>query len=115
MNPHELKRRFPNAGKSFIKLNSDNPTNTGSTSKPEQLVRKQMEASDDKTAFTKRFKLVHVGVVFHAEHGIKLDEDNRRYTVKPLLDSIVSMGLAQSDREIKTDVLQRMDKDNPNL
>ena len=115
MNENKLRRLFPNAPESFIQRNKDHDFNSRSTSKPEQLARKQLEKKMDQATLEKHFKLSFVDVVFHADHGIELDEDNRRFIVKPLLDAIVSMGIAKSDKEIKSDVLQRMDGDHPNI
>lgn len=115
MNEHEFKRRFPRASASVIKLNSGDVSDTGSPKKLKYVDRQQMETLLDKKALEKRYRLKFVRVEFHAAHGIELDEDNRKFIVKPLLDSLVSLGLAKSDKEIKSDVHQRMDKDNPNI
>lgn len=115
MNERKLRRLFPNAPESFIQRNKDNDIDSGGSSKSESMVRLQVENRMDKEALEKRFKLTFVGVEFHADHGIELDEDNRRFIVKPLLDSLVSIGLAKSDKEIKSNVLQRMDKGNADI
>ena len=109
VNANKLSRLFPHASNAFKRLNSDNNNAAGGPNKSEQLARKQLEKSLDKKTMEECYKLTFVDMVFHADHGIELDEDNRRFIVKPLLDAIVSMGIAKSDKEIKTNVLQRLD------
>lgn len=109
MTEREFRRKYPHATESTIKRNQHLFEAPRSSYESESLDKRQMEKASDKGELAKRYRVKHVGVVFKANHGIELDEDNRRFIVKPLLDALVSMGLAESDKEIKTDVHQRLD------
>lgn len=54
----------------------------------------------------KEYYLKHVDVQFMAQHGKRLDEDNRRYIIKPILDAIVNLSIARSDKDITSEVTQ---------
>lgn len=115
MNPNKLKRLFPHASSTFRKLNTDNPTDPRMSSEPEQVDRKEVCETQRGKEMGKKYHLRHVEIEFFAGHGRVLDQDNRRYIAKPILDAIVNIGIEKDDKDITSDVTQGMDKANPIL
>jgi hypothetical protein len=115
VNERKLKRIFPHASKDFIKRNTDNPIDSGSSDIPELLDRKQMGQIKRETTLEEKYMLRRVEVEFFANHGQELDEDNRRFIIKPILDAIVSLGISKTDKEIKSEVTQRFNESDINI
>lgn len=77
---------------------------------PEQLDRHQVgEEGRGKTMGT-QYRLCRVEIEFYAHHGQQLDEDNRRFIAKPILDALVNLGFARNDKDITSETTQRMDE-----
>jgi hypothetical protein len=113
MTPNELKRHFPNATKSFIDKNS---TPSSRESKESEQVDKQRtgEACGSEKMGA-QYSLRHCEVEFYASHGKVLDQDNRRYIPKVILDALVHLGFACDDKDITSETTQRMDKADINI
>lgn len=58
-----------------------------------------------------QYRLCRVEIEFYAAHGKELDEDNRRYIAKPILDALVNLGFARNDKDITSETTQRLHKD----
>lgn len=117
MTPNEIKRRYPHASSAFIRANTDH-ADTGSSgmpSKPEPVDWQKLREACGSEAVGIQYSLCHVEVEFHAAHGKRLDEDNRRYIVKPILDALVNLGFASDDKNITSETTQRMDKTDINI
>lgn len=108
MTPNEIKRRFKNASASFTRLNSGTD-DSGMPGKPEPVDWQKLRETLGSEAVGIQYRLCHVEVEFHAAHGKRLDEDNRRYVVKPILDALVALGFAGDDKDITTETTQRND------
>lgn len=115
MNPRHLKRLFKNASDEFIKLNSDNIDDTRVSSESKPLDREEVCQALGGKKVGEEYSLKHVEMEFWATHGHKLDQDNARYTIKVVLDALVNLGFAKDDKEITSEVTQRMDKDNTDI
>lgn len=109
MNPNKIKRLFKYASPTFIKLNSDNANDTGVSCESEQMDREWISETSRGEEVREVDRKCFVSVEFFAGHGQKLDEDNRRYIAKPILDALVNLGFSKSDKLFKSEVTQRMD------
>jgi hypothetical protein len=115
MNENKLRRLFPHATESFIERNKDRDNDTGSSDQSKPLDRQEVCKTQRGEKMVSKYRLSHCEVEFFAGHGKRMDEDNRRYVIKPILDAIVSLGLAHDDADITSEVTQRMDKDNADI
>lgn len=125
MTPEQLRAKFPNASQSFLerngllakqkadklKANNDHPIDhTIRPSKPEPVDGKEIREAQPDEGVGKAARLVAVKITFRADHGQQLDDDNREYAgAKPILDALHNLGLLGSDKEIRCQVVQRMD------
>lgn len=115
MNPNKLRRLFPNAPESFIKRNSDKVINTGMPCQSEPMDRKEVCETYGSEEMGKTHSLRSCRIEFFAQHGHKLDRDNKDYVQKVILDALVNLGFERNDENIKGKVHQRMDGNNPYL
>lgn len=112
MNPNKLKRLFPHASKDFERLNSNMAEDKGMSGESEQMDRERTSEALGGKEMGAQYRLRHVDIVFFASHGKRLDEDNRRYISKPILDALVNLGFAGDDKDITSETTQRMDGNN---
>jgi hypothetical protein len=112
MNRNQLKRLFPNASKSTIAANNDQPRDPGVPSEPKQVDQERVGEAQRSEAMGAQYRLRHCTVDFYAGHGKQLDEDNRKFMVKPILDALVKLGFASDDKDITTETTQRKNEDN---
>lgn len=109
MNPNKLKRLFPNASKSFQRLNSGESSDTRMSNRGEQAEARPSTAPRNDSVEA-QYRLRFIEIEFFGNHGKELDEDNRRYSAKPICDAMVNLGFDRDDKNIKTETTQRMDK-----
>ena len=114
MNENKLRRLFPRAGEAFIKANSDKTDDPRTPSGGKQAQEWVSETLGNGKVEA-QYRLRHVEIEFFANHGKRLDEDNRRYAAKPILDALVNLGFARDDKDITTETAQRMDDSKANI
>lgn len=115
MNERRIARLFPNASKSFIKLNQAGISDSRESNQSKQMDQERPSKALRDSAMETQYSLRHIEIEFFANHGKRLDEDNRRYIAKIINDSLVNLGFARDDKDITTETTQRMDKTNPLL
>lgn len=115
MNPHQLKRLFPHVSKSVLRANQDNPDDPGSSKESEQVDQTRFSETCGSEEMGAQYRLCRVEIEFYTKHAVKLDEDNRRYVAKPILDALVNLGFASDDKDITTETTQRVGKANSDI
>jgi hypothetical protein len=101
MNPHELKRLFPNASRSLVAANSELPHTKPQQHKAEPLPK----ASPRKEQST---QIPHV--CFILRRCSLLDVDAKWASVKDLLDGLQRAGLISGDKEGEITLEVRQEK-----
>ncbi|MDD4989651.1 MAG: hypothetical protein PHV42_04475 [Candidatus Pacebacteria bacterium] len=106
---------FPNAHPESFKLNVRNSGGSRVPGKPEPVDEARTEEAQGSKAVGAQYRLRRVEIAFFANHGRKLDEDNRRFVAKPILDALVNLNYDKSDENITSETTQRMDKNQINF
>lgn len=92
-----------------------NATRTRVPEKPKQVDQSPNGEALGGEAVGAQYCLRRVEIDFFANHGKELDQDNRRFIAKPILDALVNIGFASDDKNISSETTQRMDKTDINF
>lgn len=114
LTPNQFRRLFPYASKSTLICNNATESN-GMPSESEQVDRERLGEAFGSEEVGTQYRLCRVEINFIARHGKTLDEDNRRYIAKPILDALVNLGFASDDKDITSETTQWDNKNKLNF
>ena len=115
MNERKLRRLFPRATEAFIRANSDRVDDSGSSSKPERVDGERAGRVEGETVLEKTYSLRTIEAEFFANHGKRLDNDNREFLAKIFQDVLVNLNFERNDEEMQSKINQRMHPFNSNI